>query len=155
VRRLTVVSTAHTSDAWFPEVLDGMAQVGSAGFEMMRHSPMYAAYAAVAPDVDAFPTLMDRTGELLRRPYHWSEEIRTLTVPTLLVFADADSLSPAAAAEFFALLGGGAARRRLGRRRPPVVPAGDPARPHPLRRLPGARAGRRRDPVAGRGPCWG
>jgi pimeloyl-ACP methyl ester carboxylesterase len=55
VRRLTVVSTAHTSDAWFPEVLDGMAQVGSAGFEMMRHSPMYAAYAAVAPDVDASP----------------------------------------------------------------------------------------------------
>jgi pimeloyl-ACP methyl ester carboxylesterase len=107
VRRLAVVSAPHKRDAWFPEVLEGMAQVGSAGFEMMRHSPMYAAYAAVAPDVDAFPTLMDRTGELLRRPYDWTEEVRALTVPTQLVFADADSIPPAAAAEFFALLGGG------------------------------------------------
>src|SRR3954468_5062180 len=36
VRRLTIVSTAFRRDGWFPEVLDGMAQVGRAGLEMMR-----------------------------------------------------------------------------------------------------------------------
>jgi pimeloyl-ACP methyl ester carboxylesterase len=107
VRRLTIVSTAFRREGWFPEVLDGMAQVGRAGFEMMRHSPMYAAYAAVAPDVDAFPALMDRTGDLLRQPYDWTEQVRGLRVPTLLVYADADSIPPSHAAEFFALLGGG------------------------------------------------
>jgi pimeloyl-ACP methyl ester carboxylesterase len=107
VRRLAIVSTAFRRDGWFPEVLDGMAQVGRAGFEMMRQSPMYAAYAAVAPDVDAFPVLMDRTGDLLRQPYDWTEQVRGLRTPTLLVYADADSIPPSHAAEFFGLLGGG------------------------------------------------
>jgi pimeloyl-ACP methyl ester carboxylesterase len=107
VRRLALVAVPCKRDGWFPEVTAGMDQVGRAGFEMMRHSPMYAAYAAVAPDVDAFPDLMDRTGELLRRPYDWSEEVRAMTVPTLLVYGDADSVPPSHAAEFFALLGGG------------------------------------------------
>jgi pimeloyl-ACP methyl ester carboxylesterase len=107
VRRLVIVSTAFRRDGWFPEVLEGMSQVGRAGFEMMRQSPLYAAYAAVAPDVDAFPALMDRTGELLRQPYDWTEQVRGLPMPTLLVYADADSIPPAHAAEFFALLGGG------------------------------------------------
>jgi pimeloyl-ACP methyl ester carboxylesterase len=44
---------------------------------------------------------------LLRRPYDWTEEVRRLTVPTLLVGGDADSIPPSHAAEFFALLGGG------------------------------------------------
>jgi pimeloyl-ACP methyl ester carboxylesterase len=107
VRRLAVVSFACRRDGSFPEVLAGMDQVGSGGFEMMRSSPMYAAYTAVAPDPDAFPALMDKTGELLRRPYDWTEEVRGLAMPTLLVYADADSIPPAHAAEFYALLGGG------------------------------------------------
>jgi pimeloyl-ACP methyl ester carboxylesterase len=107
IRRLAIVSTVFKREGWFPEVLAGMDQVGRAGFEMMRQSPLYAAYAAVAPDVDAFPVLMDRTGELLRQPYDWTEDVRGLRMPTLLVYADADSIPPSHAAEFYALLGGG------------------------------------------------
>jgi pimeloyl-ACP methyl ester carboxylesterase len=107
VRRLVVVAAPCRRDGWLPDVLEGMAGVSSAGFEMMRQSPMYAAYAAVAPDVDAFPALMDKTGDLLRTPYDWRDDIRGLTAPVLLVYADADSVPPAHAAEFFALLGGG------------------------------------------------
>jgi len=44
---------------------------------------------------------------LLRKPYDWSDEIRAMTVPTLLVFADADGIPVTHAAEYFALLGGG------------------------------------------------
>jgi pimeloyl-ACP methyl ester carboxylesterase len=106
VRRLVLVSIPCRREGWFPEVLEGMGQVGSAGFGMMRHSPMYAAYAAVAPDVDAFPRLMDRTGELLRRPYDWTAEVAGLRPPALLVYGDADSIPVRHAAEFFALLGG-------------------------------------------------
>jgi pimeloyl-ACP methyl ester carboxylesterase len=50
---------------------------------------------------------MDKTGDLLRRPYDWTEEVRGLAVPTLLVYGDADSVPPGHAAEFFGLLGGG------------------------------------------------
>jgi len=68
---------------------------------------MYAAYRAVAPDPDGFPALMDKTGDLLRRGYDWSAEIRELPVPVLLVYGDSDSIPAAHAAEFYALLGGG------------------------------------------------
>ncbi len=107
VRRLALVSTPCRRDGWFPEVRAGMAQVGRALFDQMSQSPMYQAWSAVAPDGDAFPVLMDKTGELLGRPYDWSDEVKGLTVPTLLVYADADSIPPSHAAEFFALLGGG------------------------------------------------
>ena len=107
VHRLAVVSIPCKRDGWLPDVLQGMSQVNSSIFEMMKQSPLYAAYAAVAPDVDAFPALMDAMGELLQRPYDWSAEVAALTVPTLLVYGDSDSVGPAHAAEFYGLLGGG------------------------------------------------
>jgi pimeloyl-ACP methyl ester carboxylesterase len=107
VRRLALVSIPCKRDGWFPEVRQGMEGVNSSAFDLMKQSPMYAAYAAVAPDVDAFPTLMDKTGDLLTHPYDWSAEVAGLTMPTMLVFADADSVGLAHVAEFYGLLGGG------------------------------------------------
>ncbi len=109
VRRLAAVSIPCRRDGWFPEVLAGMDQMSSAGFEQFRQTPLYPQYTAVAPYPDAFPALMDKTGEMLRIPYDWSAEITKIANPTLLVYGDADSISPAHAAEFFALLGGGLA----------------------------------------------
>jgi len=107
VRRLVLVSIPCRREGWYPEVRAGMEQVGRGLFEQMRRSPMYAAYAAVAPDVDAFPELMDKTGAVISAPYDWTDEVRALAMPTLLVYGDADSIPPSHAAEFFALLGGG------------------------------------------------
>jgi pimeloyl-ACP methyl ester carboxylesterase len=109
IRRLAVLSSPARRTAWYPEVQEAMAQVSSAGFEMMKQSPMYAAYAAVAPDVENYPVLMDKTGALLKESYDWTEQVRALQPPTLLICGDADSFSPAYAAEYFALLGGGLA----------------------------------------------
>ena len=120
-----------------------MAQVGSAMFDQMPHSPMYAAYAAVAPDVDAYPRLMDRTGALLRQPYDWSAEVAAMTVPTLLVYGDAER-PDVARGRVLRPARRWAARRRVGRRRPAARRAGDPSGPHALRRFRGAPARRRR-----------
>ena len=109
VRRLALVSVPCRRTGWFPSVLAGMDQISAAGFDMMRQTPMYAAWAAVAPDPDAFPTLMDRTGTLLRQPYDWTDEVRSITTPTLLVYADADSIPTSHIAEIFGRLGGGLA----------------------------------------------
>lgn len=107
LRRLVLVSVPFRRTGWFPEVLAGMDQISRAQFPMMSRTPLYDAYAAVAPDVEAFPLLMDKTGELLRQPYDWTDDVSRVTTPTLLVYADADSVPIAHAAEFFALLGGG------------------------------------------------
>jgi pimeloyl-ACP methyl ester carboxylesterase len=107
LRRLVLVSVPFRRTGWFPEVLAGMDQISRAGFPMMSATPLYEAYAAVAPDVEAFPALMDKTGDLLRRAYDWTDDVRGVTTPTLLVYADADSVPVTHAAEFFSLLGGG------------------------------------------------
>ena len=107
IRRIALVSIPFRRAGWFPGVLSGMDQISSAGYEMMRQTPMFSAWEAVAPDPNAFPTLMDKTGDLLRQDYDWTEEVKGITVPTLLVYGDADSIPPSHSAEFYALLGGG------------------------------------------------
>lgn len=107
IRRLVLVSTPFSRNGWFPDVREAMKQNNRNSFEWFRQTPMYEAYRAVAPNLDAFPDLMDKLGALLDQDYDCSEEIRALTLPVLLMFGDADSIPPSHAAEFFALLGGG------------------------------------------------
>jgi pimeloyl-ACP methyl ester carboxylesterase len=107
VRKLVLVSTPFRKAGWYPAVTAQMGYVNRNGFEMMRQAPMFTAYAAVAPNPDAFPDLMDKVGALLGLDYDWTDEVRNLTLPTLLIYGDADSISPMHAAEFFSLLGGG------------------------------------------------
>jgi pimeloyl-ACP methyl ester carboxylesterase len=107
VRALALLSFPCRHDGWLPDVREGMSHVNSGMFDQMRQSDLYTDWLAVAPDRDAFPILMDRTGALVTRPYDWTEEVAALELAVLLVYGDADSISPAHAAEFFALLGGG------------------------------------------------
>ena len=107
VRKLVEVSIPFRRSGWYPENLAGMDQMGAAAAEFMKQTPIYESYARVAPDPDHFPALLDKIGDSLRRDYDWSQEVAALRMPTMLVFGDADSVSPAHAAEFFGLLGGG------------------------------------------------
>jgi len=103
-----VISAPFRRAAWFPEVLAGFDQMtGTALFPMLRQSPLYAQWSKVAPDPTSFPVLIDKTGELLRRPYDLTDDIKGLAIPVLLVYGDADSIPPSHAAEFYSLLGGG------------------------------------------------
>ena len=51
--------------------------------------------------------LIAKTSELLKDDYDWTAEVQRLEMPTMLVFADADSIRPAHIVEFYGLLGGG------------------------------------------------
>ena len=83
------------------------AQVGSGLFEMMKQTPMYQSYAAVAPHPEDFPRLLDAMGALMRQPYDWSRDVRGLSMPTMLVFGDSDMYRPEHVVEMYKLLGGG------------------------------------------------
>ncbi|MDB5562082.1 MAG: alpha/beta hydrolase fold protein [Hyphomicrobiales bacterium] len=107
VRKLVLVSTPFKRSGWFPEVLAGMESVGPQMAEAMRPTPMYAQYAAVAPRPEDWPVLLGKVGGCLRLDYDWSAEVAGITAPTMLIYGDADSISPNHAAQFFALLGGG------------------------------------------------
>ena len=83
------------------------AQVGAAMAEMMKDTPMYKSYVAVAPHPEEFPKLLDRMGEFMRKPYNWADDVKKLKMPVMLVFGDSDMFRPEHIVEFYQLLGGG------------------------------------------------
>jgi pimeloyl-ACP methyl ester carboxylesterase len=107
VRRLAIVSAGFAQEGYYPEMLPQQAQVGAGMAEMMKDTPMYRSYAAVAPNPDEFPELLDRMGELMRTPYHWADDAKELTMPVMLVYGDSDMFRPEHIVEFYQLLGGG------------------------------------------------
>lgn len=107
IKKLVLVSTFFKRDGWYPDVVTQMGQLSGAAAEFMKASPPYQAYIAVAPQPDGFPALLDKMGDLLRQDYDWSSAVAALTMPTMLVYADADSIPPVQIAHFYGLLGGG------------------------------------------------
>jgi len=107
VERLVLVSTVFKREGWYPEMRAGMDAMGPEIGDVMRQTPMYEAYAAVAPDVDAWPILVQQVAEAVKADYDWSREIPGLSMPVMIVIGDADGVPPSHAVEFFELLGGG------------------------------------------------
>lgn len=107
VRRLILISAPFGQDGFFAEMLPMQAQVGASMLPMMKESPMYKSYAAVAPNVDEFPKLLDQMGAYMRKPYDWSADVAKLTMPTMLVYGDSDMIKPEHEITFYQLLGGG------------------------------------------------
>ena len=114
VRRLVIISRQISSSGFFPEVVAAFEQMGPETGAMMKHSPLAAMY----PKVN-WETLFAKVGEMERRKYDWSADVAQITAPTLLVYADADSVTPQHMMEFWGLLGGGKRDAGLdGSRRP-------------------------------------
>src|SRR5216683_178479 len=107
VRRLVLVSTPYAQDGFYPEMLPQQAQVGAAMADAMKQTPMYSSYMAVAPRPQDFPRLLDRMGEFMRTPYDWTEDVKKLKGPVLLVYGDADMNRLDHAVRFYQPLGGG------------------------------------------------
>ena len=107
VGRLVMASAHIDSDAMPPEMRAQQAQVSSAAVEFMKDTPMYELYQRVAPRPEDFGRLLDKIGESMSKDFDFSEEMRGLQVPTMLVCADADMAPPSHYVEAFKLLDGG------------------------------------------------
>jgi pimeloyl-ACP methyl ester carboxylesterase len=107
VRRLVAVSANIRRDAVYPEMLAQQAQVSAAAAGFMKDTPMYQLYQRVAPRPEDFPRLLDKMGQGMAQDFDFTEEVRGLQVPTLIVAADADMAPPSHYAEVFNLLDGG------------------------------------------------
>lgn len=107
VGRLAVVSANVRRDATYPEILAQQGQVNAGAAEFMKDTPMYQLYQRVAPRPGDFPRLLDKIGEAMKEDYDFTEEVRSLRVPTLIAAADADMTPPSHFVEMFKLLDGG------------------------------------------------
>lgn len=107
VRRLVLVSAGFARDGYYPEMLPQQARVGAGMADAMKDTPMYQSYKSVAPHPGDFPRLLDNMGELMRTPFDWSEDVKTLEMPVMLVYGDSDMFRLEHIVEFYQLLGGG------------------------------------------------
>jgi len=107
VRRLVAASANIRRDAIYPEMLAQQGQVSAAAAEFMKDTPMYQLYQRVAPHPEDFSRLLDKIGEALAQDFDFTEQVRGLQVPTLIIAADADMAPPSHYVEVFSLLGGG------------------------------------------------
>lgn len=127
VRRLALVSAGFARDGFYPEMLPMQEQVNAGMAEMMKDTPMYRSYAAIAPNPAEFPELLDRIGASMRRPFDWSEDVKKLPMPVMLVYGDSDMFRPEHVVQFYQLLGGGLRdagwmREKMSRNRLAILP---------------------------------
>ena len=107
LRRLVAVSANITRKAIPAEMLAQQAQVTGAAAEFMKGTPMWELYQRVAPRPEDFPRLLDKIGASMAKDFDFSDEVRGLKVPTLIMCADADMAPPSHYVEVFKLLDGG------------------------------------------------
>lgn len=107
IRRVVTASANIASNAIYPEMVAQQGQVGAAAAEYMKETPMYELYQRVAPRPEDFPRLLDKIGAAMAVGFDFSDEVRAVRVPTLVVAADCDMAPPSHYVEVFGLLGGG------------------------------------------------
>jgi len=106
VRSLVSISAGYRSDGMQPELLEMIPTITP---EMFAGTPFEDTYRRVAPDPDAFPTLVTKLKTLDETPFAWpAEDITGIAAPSLLIVGDADAVRLEHAVEMFRLLGGGA-----------------------------------------------
>jgi len=102
VRRLVVVCEPIKRTGFFPEVQAAFEHMGPEAGAAMKQSPLATMY----PNVN-WATLFTKIGDMARQNYDWSADVAKITSPTMLIFADADAVTPAHMIEMWGLLGGG------------------------------------------------
>ena len=105
VEKLVPVSVAFRTDGNYPEVRQAflrMTDTAAAIGQQLAASPLAELY----PDVD-WERMMRKSAAMNEGEQDWTEGIRGLAAPALLVFADADSIRTEHMVEFWKLLGGG------------------------------------------------
>jgi pimeloyl-ACP methyl ester carboxylesterase len=104
VRRQVLASASFRSDGVYPEVWEMIDTITP---ELFAGSPYEAAYMAVAPRPQDFPTLVEKLKDLDSQPFDWTADMPAIQAPTLTIIGDADIVTPEHAVEMLRVLGGG------------------------------------------------
>ena len=108
VRRIVVISSSGRRNGSFPEVVEAFDAFDPAELApLIAQAPAGRHYAEVAPRPQDWELHIARTAGALEDDFDWTEEIARIEAPTMLVFADSDSVMPDHVAELFRLRGGG------------------------------------------------
>jgi pimeloyl-ACP methyl ester carboxylesterase len=102
---LVVASAPYSSDGYQPGLIDMIQSITP---DVFIGTPIEAEYVSLAPNPEAFPTLVEKLVAFDSEPFDWpAEDIEGIASRTLLIMGDADTILPEHFVEIFRLLGGG------------------------------------------------
>jgi pimeloyl-ACP methyl ester carboxylesterase len=92
VRRLVIISNPFAKSGWYLEAQKGMGQISAAMAEHLMQTPT-GHFSTQWLEPRRFPRFLDKLGKMLGASYDWSDDVKQLSMPVMLVFADNDSVS--------------------------------------------------------------
>lgn len=104
VRRLGVISSTFAYDGMPPEAIEMFPSITP---EMFKGSPLEAEYKRLSPHPEKFESLVWKLKELDTTDFDWSEGVRGIAAPVLVIVGDSDIVRLEHVVELFKLLGGG------------------------------------------------
>ncbi len=101
---------AYRPDGFHPELTAAIASQGpdEAAAHELEHSVWHRAYAEVAPEPAAWPTLVAKVNALDRSFVGWApSQLQSIASPVMLIAGDGDLVQPQHVVDMFQVLGGG------------------------------------------------
>lgn len=104
VSRLISASAVYDTDGWQPVFKEFIPQMSA---EMLAGTPFEENYRLMAPDPDNFANLAEKLIALDEEIFDWSQDIKELDVPILIIAGDSDVTTLEHTIALFRLVGGG------------------------------------------------
>jgi len=104
VNKLAAASVAYDVEGWQPEFKAFIPQMK---VEMFLEMPFAKDYRKLAANPDGFPELVKKLIALEKEPMAWSEQVKALKGPVLIITGDADVATLEHSVSLFRMLGGG------------------------------------------------
>ena len=104
VRRCVVASGSFAYEGMHAAAIEMFPSISP---EMFAGTPLEDEYRRLAPNPDAFPTLVEKLKQLDTTPFTWADDVRNIAAPMLIIVGDSDVVTLDHTVEFFKLVGGG------------------------------------------------
>ncbi|WP_118973401.1 alpha/beta fold hydrolase [Taibaiella koreensis] len=104
LRKLVIISATYKSSGWLPEINKAFKTMKP---ELFAHTPMKAAYDAVAPDKTKWTKFLEQMIASAATPFDMGDaNISKITAPVLIISGDNDGLDKIELIKTYQLLGG-------------------------------------------------
>ncbi len=104
IHKLIIISSPFKTDGWSKETRAVFPMIKPEFFE---RTPIKKNYDSLAPDPKHWPVFIKKMVKLVTGTYDFTEGVKTIKAPVLLILGDSDGILPEHTAEMFRLLGGG------------------------------------------------
>jgi pimeloyl-ACP methyl ester carboxylesterase len=98
VRTLTVTGSGFSTAGYVPGAMEDLLGLGPEDDDMMMFAAMYEQASPDGPD--HFPEVWAKMRAMWAEPFDWTDKVRTITAPTLVMVGDDDYITVGHAEEF-------------------------------------------------------